>query len=372
MQLGINGWRIQGQRTGVGRYLLNIVRHWTPDNAAAFSRITFYVPKPIDRASLGLPDNVDVAVVPPDSPMLVWENLRLGPTTRDDVLFCPSYSRPIATRATTVVTTHDAVQQIHPELFPAAVRLFYNPLYRWSARHAAIVVTDSEGARQDIARLWQVPLGRIRVVYLAPADVFRPSSDAARVADAHRRAVGSDAPFFLFVGKISGRRNLPCLLEAFALFRKRTGQPHRLLLVGLNPHQLDVDAITTRLGVAEHVRRCGYVTDEELNLLYNGAVALVMPSVYETVSLPVMEAQAAGAPVVCIDTAGMREITGGAAAMIPTLAPEPLSDAMVRVAEDAAFRADIARRGLAHAKQFSWTRCARETIAVLAEAGGAG
>src|SRR5262249_29842349 len=122
----------------------------------------------------------------------------------------------------------------------------------------------------------------------------------------------------------------------------------------------------------EHVRRCGYVSDEELNLLYNCAAALVMPSVYETVSLPVMEAQAAGAPVVCIDTAGMREITGGAAAMIPTLAPEPLCDAMVRVADDQALRTDLRVRGLEHAKQFSWARCARETMAVLAEAGRAG
>jgi glycosyltransferase involved in cell wall biosynthesis len=368
MKLGINGWRIHGQRTGVGRYVLNVVRHWTADVASAFSRITCYVPKPLDRNEVPLPDKIDVKVLASDLPMLAWDNLRLAPSSQDDVLFCPSYSRPVFSRGKTVVTTHDAVPQIHPELFPRSVGLFYNRLYGWSARHAALAITDSEAARQDIARCWKVPLDRIRVVYLAPVESFRPCHDESKLEACHRRAVGSSAPFFLFVGKISGRRNIPCLVEAFALFKKLTTHPQCLLLVGLNPHQMDLGALCRSLGVAEHVRVCGYVTDEELNLLYNRAEALVMPSVYETVSLPVMEAQAVGAPVICIDTAGMREITGGAAAMIPKLEAQALLAAMIRVVEDKAFRSDIASRGLENSSRFSWLRCSKETLAVLTEA----
>src|SRR5207244_3322468 len=106
-------------------------------------------------------------------------------------------------------------------------------------------------------------------------------------------------------------------------------------------------------GISEHVRLCGYVSDEELNLLYNRTEALVMPSVYESSSLPVMEAQAAGAAVVCIDTDGMREITGGAASTFPRLDAGALLAAMVRVVEDEPFRRDIASRGLEHSKRFS-------------------
>ena len=371
MRLGINGWRVHGQRTGVGRYLLNVVRHWTEDALAGWSRVTFYASRPLDRAEVPLPPNIDVKILGPALPMLVWENSRLGPSSHDDVLFCPSYSRPLVSRGATVVTTHDAVPQIHPELFPLSVRLFYNRLYGWSARHATLVVTDSEAARQDIAQYWHVPLERIRVVYLAPLDAFRPRRDAAMLAEGHQRAVGSSAPFFLFVGKIAGRRNLPCLLEAFALFKRRTAHPHCLLLVGLNPHQLDVAALSGRLGVSQDVRQCGYVSDDELNVLYNRAEALVMPSVYETVSLPVMEAQAAGAPTICIDTTGMREITGGAAGMVPRLEPEALVAAMIQMVEDRAFRDDIAARGLENSKRFSWIRCSHETLAVLREAAAA-
>ncbi len=369
MKLGINGWRIHGQRTGVGRYLLNVVRHWTADVASPFSRVTFYSPKPVDRDEIPLPGNIDVEVLKSELPMLAWENARLAAAADCDVLFCPSYSRPLFSRARNVVTTHDAVQQRHPELFPRSVGLFYNRLYGWSARNAALVITDSEAGRQDVAECWRVQLERIRVVYLAPLECFRPCQDQPNLEQCHRRAVGSSAPFFLFAGKISGRRNLPCLLEAFSLFKKRTAHPHCLLLVGLNPHHLDLGALCVRLGIGDSVRFCGYVSDEDLNLLYNRAEALVMPSVYETVSLPVMEAQAAGAPVICIDTAGMRDITGGAAAMLRKLEAEALLEAMIQVVEERAFRADIAARGLENSKRFSWLRCSKETLAVLSEVG---
>ncbi len=297
--------------------------------------------------------------------MLLWENLRLGPVCRDDVLFGPSHTRPLWTRARTVVTTHDMLLQIRPDRFRHA--WFYDRLYEWSARHAVLVITDSEASREEIHRIWNIPLDRIRTVYLAASESFFPCDDAPRLDAARLRAVGQDAPFFLFVGKMSGRRDLSSLIEAYALFR-RTNHPHKLVLVGPKPQHFDVDALCHRLGVAEHVRILGYVPDEELNLLYNATAALVMPSVYETVSLPVMEAQAVGAPVVCIDTPGMRENTGGAASMTSKLDPQHLLEAMLHVVEDEAFRDTIKAGAIIHARKFSWARCARETMAVLADA----
>lgn len=368
LRLGINGWRIHGQRTGVGRYLLNVVRNWTRETVGdRFSEVTLYTARPLDRRETPLPDNVREVVLPSEQPMLVWENLRLAPAASDDVLFCPSYSRPLRARARTVVATADAVSVLHPELFPPAVRFFYNPLYGWSARHAARVVAATEASRQDIGRGWRVPLDRIRAVPLAPAEVFRPLGDRSALPEVRARHVGGDHPFFLFVGKLSGRRSLPPLLEAFAEL-KRTRSPHRLVLVGPNPRQLDLGRMTTDLGIADDVRHAGYVTDAELAMLYNAAEAFVMPSVYETVSLPVMEAQASGTPVICIDTPGMREVTGGAALLVPRLAKQPLVEAMATLAADPERRRRLAADGLVNARRYSWRRCAEETLEVLHEA----
>ena len=361
----MNGWRIHGRRTGVGRYLLNVVSRW--NQSGAFSAITFYSPHALSDSAVRFPDCVKSAVLRSTLPMLVWENLRLAYRASDDVLFCPSYSRPLFTHCRTVVTTHDAVQQVHPELFPRSVRVFYNRLYGWSARNANLVITDSEAGGRDIVKYWHVPAEKIRVIYLAPAEFVQPIADTKTRQVAAQAITGIDAPFFLFVGKISGRRNLPCLLEAFALFKRTTGQPHVLVLAGLNPRRLDLNKICDRLQIREAVRYCEYLADDQVNLLYNAAEALVMPSVYETVSLPVMEAQAVGTPVICIDTGGMREITGGAALFVETLEPGLLADAMSQLVANTDLQLRLRNEGLLNAKRFSWERCAAETLAVLAE-----
>ena len=112
----------------------------------------------------------------------------------------------------------------------------------------------------------------------------------------------------------------------------------------------------------------GFVPDADLNAVYNAATALISAGVYETSSLPVMEAQAAGVPVVCFRNPGMVEITDGAASMYERAEPSCLADAMLAVADDDRYRADLSSRGLRSVQRFSWERCARETMSILQEA----
>jgi glycosyltransferase involved in cell wall biosynthesis len=368
MRLGINGWRLCGPRTGVARYLLNVIRHWTPEATSVFREITIYTPRPLDRRHAPLPPNIRERVLSPQLPMLLWENARLAAVCRDDVLFCPSYSRPLVSLARTVVATHDVIYHVRPDLFPRSVRLFYRRLYDWSDRHATSITTLGETVKREIVQYCRVPAAKIHAIYPAPAESFGPAADRAAVDAARRRYTGADAPFFVFVGKMTGRRSLRCLVEAFALFKQRTGAPHTLVLVGLNPAGLDLTSLAAQLGVAAHVILTGFVEDEDLNLIYNAAETLVMPSVYETTSLPVMEAQACGLPVICIETAGLAEITGDTALRVSTMKPWTLADAMTRVAGDPALRRELSRKGLENAQRFSWRRCSAETMTVLESA----
>ncbi len=368
MKLGINGWRIHGQRTGVGRYLLNVIKNWTPQMVGGrFDEINFYTPKPIDQNEIPLPENFRVRVLPSDKPMLVWENTLMARAADDDVIFCPSYTRSIYARGKTVVVTHDATQKMYPELFSKSVRLFYTPFYGWCARNATEVITTTEAARQDIARVWNVPLEKITVTRLAIADSFKPSLNDPKVHGMRERHTGG-APFFFFVGKLSGRRNVPRLLESFARFKQETSFPHKMIIVGPDTATLNITEIGAELGIAEHLIRLKYATDEDLNMLYNAAEAFVMPSTYETLSFPVMEAQAVGTPVICVDTPGARENTGGAAFFIPKLEVAEMSKAMSEVAGNAALRHELSEKGLANAQTFSWQKCSAETLAVLAQA----
>jgi glycosyltransferase involved in cell wall biosynthesis len=370
MKLGINGWRIHGRRTGVFRYLSNVVRHWTPELIAGrFEEVTFYSPKPLDGLEgVALPPGLRSRVVGPPWRMLVWENLRLAPAARDDVTWHPSYSRPLFARGATVVTVHDAIHETNPELFPPAGRIFYKHLYRTGARHATLVLTNSEAGKRDIVRHMGIEPSKVRVVLLAPAETFREPPPEGVLREAVARHVGVEVPFFLFVGKLSGRRNISLLLEGFAEFKRRTRLPHKLALAGANVHDLDLERMLRRGAIQDAVIHPRHVDDADLNALYHGATALVSPGVHETMCLPVMEAQAAGTPVLCADPVGTLEFTGGHALALAEPTAGAMAEALERLAEDAALRADLAARGRAHSQRFSWERTSRETLAVLAEA----
>lgn len=367
--LGVSGWRLHGQRTGIGRYVLNLIEHWTPDLVAErFAGITVYSPREFAGEQPAFPSGVNHKVLGPPMQMIVWDNLRLAPFARDSVMLYPSYSRPLVARGATVVAIHDATMRLHPELFTRSDKLMYDPLYGWSARASTLVITTTEAAKADIAREWNVDPEKIRVTSLAAAECFRPLPVSIDRTALRARLTGGNEPFFLFVGKVTGRRNLIRFLEAFALFRTTTGFSHRLVIVG-PPYAIDtVDTRANELGIRPHVLTKRFVGDEELNELYNCADAFVMPSAYETISLPVMEAQAAGAPVICVDTPGSREITGGEALLIPRLEVQELVQAMIRLASDTDMRSRLRDRGLQSAAAFSWQRCATLTLDVCAEA----
>jgi glycosyltransferase involved in cell wall biosynthesis len=367
MRLGINGWRLAGTRTGVGRYLSSLVAHWHAGASRVFSGITLYTPSPLP-AGMALPNGMDVRVLRPAARMLFWENLRFGPAARDAVLFCPSYTRPIVVRGRPVVATHDAVYCVHPELFPVSQRWFYTPAYRWSARHAALVIADTEAVKADIVRFFGVDAGRVRVTYLAPAECFRPLGDGAARGRVRVRGLQLDEPFLLSVGKMTGRRRPLVMIEAFARLVQRTRLPHHLVIVGPRAAGAAAEALAAQLGIGARVHLAGFLDDEDVNRLYNAADALVMPSMYETGSLPVVEAQAAGLPVVCVQNPGMSEITGDAARFFDELTPEALTGAMIELAEDDGLRASLRTRGLENVRRFSWARCAADTMTVLEEA----
>ncbi len=371
--LGINGWRILGQRTGVGRYLHEILRHWDDELVRGrFEEIVLYTPRP--AGDLGLPPTIVNRVLGPDARMLVWDNVAFGPRARHDVLFCPSFSRPLVVRGRPVVTIHEATYRLHPELLPRRGRLsvprLYLGLYGWSGRHAAAVIASSHAAKEDIVRGYRVPAERIHVCPLAPGDAFCEVDDVEALARARRRYVGDDVPFFLHVGKLSPVRNVPRVVEAFARAKRDAGLPHRLVLVGSEEPGVDIRGLARSLGVGDECVQPGFVPDDDLVLLYNAATAFVLPYTYQTVSLPPLEAMACGTPVVTVGTPALREITGDAAHYVSAPDVAELAEALSAIATDASYAQALVERGRAFVAGLSWRRTAAETLDVLAAAVG--
>ena len=284
LTLGIDGWRLLGQRTGVGRYVQELIRHWDSASIGShFSDAVLYTPRPLG-GDVEVPSAIRTRVLWPDARMLVWDNIAFGPRARHDVVFFPSFSRPLVTRGRTVVTIHEATYRLHPGLHPRRGRLstarLYLGLYGWSGRNATCVIASSHAAADDIAAGYRVPRERIRVVPLAPADIFRQVVDESAVAETRSRHLGDDVPFFLHVGKLSPVRNVPAVIEAFARAKRDHRLPHRLLLVGTNELGTDLGALVRAGGAAGDCVHAGFVPDDELVHLYSAATAFVLPYAY--------------------------------------------------------------------------------------------
>jgi glycosyltransferase involved in cell wall biosynthesis len=167
---------------------------------------------------------------------------------------------------------------------------------------------------------------------------------------------------------VEPRKNLPRLADAFAVLRS-DGLTDGLVIAGRLGwlyhgflEQLE------RSPVCRHVTLTGYVPGGDLPALYAGAQALVFPSLYEGFGLPVLEAMACGTPVACSDRSSMPEIAGGAALLFDPTRTEAIVGAVRGLLGDGALQADLRRRGLLRAQEFSWERAAAETAAVYSAA----
>jgi len=183
-----------------------------------------------------------------------------------------------------------------------------------------------------------------------------------------REQHGIDGPYILFVGTLEPRKNVPKLLEAFAMVRREF--PTRLILAGGKGWLAeDVFATVQRLALSDGVVLLGSVSPADLRPLYCAAEALVLPSLYEGFGLPPLEAMACGIPVVVSNAGALPEIVGDAGMLVRPDDPHDIAQGLGWVLGNASFRAALIERGLSRAATFSWDRAARETVAVYEAAG---
>jgi glycosyltransferase involved in cell wall biosynthesis len=258
-----------------------------------------------------------------------------------------------ASRRTTVpqvVVMHDLNFLHRPEWLPRREAAHYAARFPVYARSAAVLATVSEYSRRDLAEQFGCDASRIWVIPNAPGPQFRPTADPL---PARARWAGG-RPYYLFVGSLHPRKNLAGLLEGFAAYRARGGEAD-LVVVG--------EAMWAEQRVPEAgVHWVGRVAGAELAEVMGAAEALVFLPFFEGFGVPVVEAFAAGTPVIASSLTAVPEVCGGAAAALvdPTGpgAAEAVAEAMLRLEREPAHRAAAVAAGLRRAANFSWDRSA--------------
>jgi glycosyltransferase involved in cell wall biosynthesis len=261
-------------------------------------------------------------------------------------------------RAKITATIHDLTCWVLPEAhFPkniAADKRFAGQILR----RADGIIAVSESTRQDAIRILKLAPNKIRVIHHGIAPEF--FSVSRQDAEDVRSRLGLLRPYLLFVGTIEPRKNLDTLLDAYQALSQTTREEFELVVAG--PRGWASPQTVARLGTLPGIRYLGYVSEADLPGLFAGATAFVYPSLYEGFGFPVVQAMAAGTPVITSCVSALPEVTGGAALLIDPGSPADLQRAMAEMLTSPSCRADLSVRGRSQAQRFSWPECARQSL----------
>jgi glycosyltransferase involved in cell wall biosynthesis len=263
-----------------------------------------------------------------------------------------------------VLTIHDLIYLHHPESLPTAPRLFMHAVLPALARRAARIIVPSQATALDVIRHLRVPESRVRRIFWGRGNDLQVVTDAPQL-DAVLRRHGLRRPFVLSVARGYPHKNLAGLLRAFALLP----QDVQLAVVGEQVQRgSDLERLTLELGLGGRVVFTGYVKDGELPALYSAATLFAFPSLAEGFGFPVLEAMACGTPVVASDASAVPETVGPAGLIASARDPEAFATAMRTLLDSPALQERLRQEGLARAREYTWKRCAEQTLAVYREA----
>lgn len=381
LRVGIDTTPLLGQRSGVGRYALGLVEGLArlDGSAASIERIltVFSVRGAIPEAAFGPTGRPSPQVHPAPRRLParllqpLWQRVDFPPVEllcgRVDVFHGTNFVLPPTHRAAGVVSVHDMAFLRFPSTVTSAVHR-YTQLVPRSIARAALVVTFSPSIAQEIADQYGIADDRVRVI---PHGVDPEWASAPPATDAELAAAGLPGRYLLVVGTLEPRKNLALLIRAHRLARSRDPEAvPKLVLVG-------PPGWGARFGTGDddapdpaHVVLAGYLTDRLLRSVVARAVAVCTPSRYEGFGLPVLEALAAGRPVLASDIDAHTDVAGGFATLLDIDAPDAVerwAQALTVVAQHGDDAADAAARR-DYAGQFTWERSAAAHVAAYRDA----
>lgn len=275
-----------------------------------------------------------------------------------DLFFSPDGYLSLASKVPQVAVFHDIAFEHFPKDISGIHAWHYRTWFPKYAKKADLILAVSEFTRQDIINKYTISPEKIKVVGNGCSNAFYPISESER--GLVRNQYTQDKPYFLYAGAIQPRKNLDNLLKAFDLFRTEQDSDIKLLLTGRKAWNFE-EVIRTyqSMKFRDEVIFTGYVSDSELNRLYNGALALVYVSRFEGFGLPILEAMNAGTAVITSNTSSMPEVAGSAAILVNPEQPESILAAMQTLANNPQKRIEFIERGFIQKTKFSWDKTAQ-------------
>ena len=370
MRIALDATPLLGQRSGIGNYVGGLVEGLAglddgPEVLLTLFSVRGAVPGPLPARTRPAPRRAPARLL-----RRTWSRWSLPPvellTGRVAVFHGTNFVLPPTSRAAGLVTVHDLAYLKYRDTVTGDAAQ-YADLVPQALRRGASVLTVSRAMAEEVSAEYRLPADRVAVAHHGVGPEW---SQAQPVTPAARAELGLPDRYLLFLGNLEPRKNLGTLIRAHAAARQAHPEVPRLVLVG--PAGWG-DRWQGSPPDSADVVLAGYLEDVTLRSVVAGATAVCMPSHYEGFGLPVLEALAAGRPVLASDIPAHREVTGGRATLLDPADTDAWSEALTRFSEPGASDAPAAveaRR--ARAAVFTWTKSARDHLAAYARAADAG
>ncbi len=386
MTIAIDARSLEGQKTGVGRYLINLLKYWKGEKDLRF---ILYFQNSIPEDKILKSRNFIKKII--KNPINLksnafWQHFTLLAALKKDhpiFFFSPSYLLPFFCSIKSAVTIHDISYEARPEWFSLSNRILLRKMSFCAAKKAEIIFTPSNFSKNEIIKYYKVNPEKIKVTPLGVGESFKkksvqflPQNNSAAVQDNYKfddsekikkikEKYGIKNKFVFYIGSIFNRRHLSKIIKAF---EKLNLPDYQFLIIGKNHTYPFVDIEkqiqkTNNFLKRNAIIKKDYLFDEDLILIYNFASLFIWLSDYEGFGLPILESMASATPVITNKTGSIPEVAGDAAIFVKnTTDTEEISQAIYKGLTDENLRKDLIEKGFQQVKKFSWEKCARETL----------
>jgi glycosyltransferase involved in cell wall biosynthesis len=280
-----------------------------------------------------------------------------------DVIINLKHSLPLLVGARTVFVMHGADWLAYPQNSYLLDRLYHKVALPWFCRKADKIISVSRNATDIAVKHLGLPRSKVATIYHGFRHDFHRISDP-EVLKGVRVKYKLPERFILYVGRIYPMKNVGGLINAFAKLRNRVS--HNLVIAGMKYFKAEKDlAAIGSNQLADRVNLLGFVEETDLPAVYSLADVFLLPSLYEGFGIPLLEAMACGCPIVTSTAGSCPEVVGDAAVLVNPCDSEDIAAGVFKVLSDGKLAANLVVKGFSRVTQFSWEKCAQETLDVI-------
>ncbi len=373
MLIGVDGNEANVlNRVGTGQYTYSLLKHWQKQASSKYQFKIYLSSSPKEHLPKKNPNFVYTAF----GPKRFWTQFALPAKLflekdRPDIFFSPAHYAPRFCPVKNTVTIHDLAYLTHPAEFKKSDQQQLSTWTKYSVEQAEKIIAVSDNTKKDLVRFYRLPEEKINVIY----NGFDNSRFHSNLAKSHIKKTQEkyqvQGDYLVYLGTLQPRKNVENLIKALPEIINQNPSI-KLVIIGKKGWLYStIFSLVEDLGLEKKVFFTDFVPDDEVPFLIAGAKVFILPSLYEGFGITVLEAMACGVPVVVSRVSSLPEVVNEAGLYIDN--PKnyaQIAQQVNKILTNEKLAKDLIQKGLSQAKNFSWEKCAQETLAVLTNGAG--